>query len=67
MSNKSSITARIPEKLLAQVEELAKATNKSKTDVLTDALTEYFGGEGSSTEAIAALEKTNAFLRTVGF
>ncbi|NEP15451.1 MAG: CopG family transcriptional regulator [Leptolyngbya sp. SIO4C1] len=57
MSNKASITARIPEELLAQVEAHAQSTGKTKTDILTDALLEYLGGEGSNTEAVANLQQ----------
>ncbi|MEM7065113.1 MAG: ribbon-helix-helix domain-containing protein [Cyanobacteria bacterium P01_B01_bin.77] len=58
MSNKVSITARIPEEMLEQVELHAQVAGKTKTDILTDALAKYLGDvSGTNTDAISNLEQ----------
>lgn len=41
MANKPFVSARIPEKLLEQLEARSEATGETKTDILIEALTVY--------------------------
>lgn len=62
MANKASITARIPEDLLDQVEARVEQTGKSKTEVLTEALTAYLRGDVASARDMATLtQEMHAF------